>query len=279
MIIECGHDAGFFSCSIAMLDQINRHLKDIVDENNKLIDDVELISTNQYKFYKPDNLVGSDIRKYFFQTNKDVVRIPGNSRKLRRLGCLIVSAGKCYRNVKNFDVAHYLTSKYFSLSDELFEMKKSMIEEYDIDVKNVCGIYYRSTDKYIECIIPKADDIISKAKDVLKVNPEIKFLVQSDSASFLKKISLEFPDDKVIIINENVKKGEFCLHRTKKISQETKFENIKQFLVIVNILADCKFLIHGTGNVNFFILLIRGNFDNCYQAFIKSKKERELLWI
>tara|TARA_Y100000389_G_scaffold140543_1_gene138412 strand:- start:7038 stop:7886 length:849 start_codon:yes stop_codon:yes gene_type:complete len=279
--IECTHNAGFFSCSIAMLDEICRQLKNLKNVRNELSDNVEFISTKQYIFYKPVQLRDKDIRDFFFRINENNIIF---NNKLKKPGCMIAESGKCFRKIKNIENAHHLTRKYFCLTNELMILKENIINEYKLDLQNICGVYYRATDKCLEVPIPSTDEYIMKAKEILINNPEIKFLVQSDSASFIMNFQKEFPADKIIIIDEYIDKGEYPLHRRSKIKDENKIKIIQHFLVIVNILSECNMIIYGCGNVSLFIALLRGELSNTYQAFIdkrnyKLTKKKIVEWV
>tara|TARA_Y100000389_G_scaffold204768_1_gene259515 strand:+ start:3098 stop:3874 length:777 start_codon:yes stop_codon:yes gene_type:complete len=254
--ISCGHNAGFFSCCNAMLDRIISYSRNKTFLENDIIFD----SKKQYKFYNP--FPDTDIRPYFFKTD-----LTYQCDSKIRCSSAIDKTKNVYEKIGNYKSFHHLVRKYFCLSDNLEKMRKDILSEYKIDVNNTCAIYYRSTDKVGEVKIPKPEKYIKKALEIKQENPNIKFLLQSDSHSFLKQFKSHFSEEDIIMIHEDVKKSERPIHRDSQISKEESFHIVQKFVVIVKILSECQHFVFDSSNVSLFCVFWRGNRDNLHQIF------------
>lgn len=85
--------------------------------------------------------------------------------------------------------------KYFTPSKLVQNKINAIAQKYEIDYDNTCALFHRGLDKVTETEICSYEDKIEKAKELLKENPNIRFLIQSDETGFIEKACETFPDN------------------------------------------------------------------------------------
>ena len=135
--------------------------------------------------------------------------------------------------------------------NHLQNINKSFYNDYILDFfdnlnyDNICVLFYRSNDKVTESSIASYEDMINKANIILKDNPDIIFLIQSDETEFIELMLSTFKNaiyfkDEIMHINKDNSKS--IVHVCTK-EENNKF--IKNFLAITIIMSRCKYLIFG----------------------------------
>lgn len=165
-----------------------------------------------------------------------------------------------YKNISPFIV------KYFSPSTNTLNIINNLEIKYKLNYDNICVLFYRSNDKITESCIASYEDMINKGKEILKNNPDIIFLIQSDETDFIElmlstfKNAIYFKDEIMHIKKDNTKS---VVH---VCSKEDNNKYIKNFLAITIIMSRCKYLIFGSsGNCSIWITLYRENANNIQQ--------------
>lgn len=82
--------------------------------------------------------------------------------------------------------------KYFTPSPHVKAITDRLEREYEIDYENTCVLFYRGNDKITETSLCSYDDIIEKAREILVVNPNTRFLIQSDETEFIEEMTRVF---------------------------------------------------------------------------------------
>ena len=248
--LNLSHDWGFFSCCSVRLHYIIQYF------NNEgiLPDDVD--STFMFEWYKINTC--RDITFEYFKHYNEYDTI-----------CFDISIDyhegyqyADYSTLKYNDIIPFMI-KYFSPSVEIENIIADIEKKYELDYNKICVLYYRGNDKNGETEICGYDEYILFARDILKKDPTICFLIQSDESEFIEEMTLIFPNS--IYCKEEIR------HMPKKMSTVDKEmkENIdifsKNYLAITIIMSKCKYIICGSGNCSIWIMLYRGNSKNVYQ--------------
>lgn len=244
------HSSGFFSCTsvrlISIIDYFNR---------NKCLP-LLIDSTKQYMFYREE---GYNIEELFF---KDFMKMENTE------GDILYTKNIEFRdyqfedyNLINFKECRPFIDKYFSPSISVSKCIDFIRIKYNIYDNNTCSVMYRGLDKITETNLPDYDVFINKAHKILKMFPDIRFLVQTDEIEFLEKFTLSIPNsfhiEEIPKINKN-NHGNIMFCKNKIIP--TLFYN-----AALHVMSKSRFIICTSGNGEFWISLFRGNADGIYQ--------------
>lgn len=252
--IKILHDAGFFSCCVARLEGAikfyNQHgYFPIID------------SSQQWKQYK--DLGNEDVTSRFFRDREDIssdlekiVLTKNTSDKLTDYQCI---------NYSNFNYEHVsiLVNKYFTPSQEIDDIYKSLIEKYKIDTDNTLAVCYRGNDKRTETNIPKYEEVYDKVEQVLSGLQKPQLLVQSDEIEFCNFMVEKYPNAIVIEETRKINKRDTAVQFTIEIGK--RVETAQIFLAVMQIMSKCKAVVLNSGNVGMWICLFRGNSHNVHQ--------------
>lgn len=156
--------------------------------------------------------------------------------------------------------------KYFSPSKSILKIIEDIEKKYNIDYNNICVLFYRGNDKNRETLICNYDEYLIYANKILDINPNILFLIQSDETEFIKFISERFPNNS-FYFNDEIRHISKCDSTVDIIMRDKNSIFSKYYLAITIIMSRCKYIICGTGNCSFWIILYRGNSNNVYQNF------------
>jgi len=252
-IVIKNHNGGFFSnCSI-ILDSII----DYFNKNNKLPTNVD--TRGALKLYKPNDKINQDIYNEYFNNDCDntisyetpVIYIHSlqfyNYKKLN------------YNNITPF------IRKYFSPSIEIQDVILKLENKYNItnNYENICVLFYRGNDKNTETNIPPYTNVFIKANEILSLNPNVKFLIQSDETEFINYFNDVFPTS--ICFFDEIRHVSKCNSSVDIIMKDKNYEFSKYYLAITIIMSKCKYIVCTTGNCSIWIMLFRGNANNIFQ--------------
>jgi len=256
-VLTVTHNSGFFSCCCVRLLSI----VDYFNKNKKLPDKVD--SSQQFIRYKTDKSV--DYTPLFFKTldtnilyDSDVI-ILNEKRELQFSNY----------NLINFEKLLPLFKKYFTIGDDVESTVDILKTKYDLNYNNTCAVLYRGNDKNRETKMAPYSVYIEKAKQIKKLNPNIKFLVQTDETQFLKEFLKHFPDSLNFKETPTIEKSALSVHAVIPTNQR-KNAAINFLAAIINV-SRCEYIITHTGNCSLFAVLFRGNKTNVYQYFTESQ--------
>jgi len=218
---------------------------------------------NHDNYLKSDN----DIYNIFFKINKElkiedyiIVNLKGEN---------IINDEQFinYKNI-NYRLQIPFIKKYFEPSDEIkniiYNIEKNYINKYNYE--NICVLFYRGNDKNRETNICSYEDIILKAKEIMKLNPNIIFLLQSDELEFIKKLSIEFSNS--FYFDENLSKPinkDLLTNNVNILPKFERFEYGKKYIAITQVMSKCKYVVCTSGNCSIWIAYYRGNANNIFQ--------------
>lgn len=248
-IVRTTHNAGFFSnCSIRL-----ENIVKFINSNNCLPEVVD--SSKSYSLYK--NKGDGDITFNYFEQydNKedfDVSHIASHGHN---------DQFKQYTTI-NYAVLP-LINKYFSPAKNILDIIETMETKYEIDYENICVLFYRGNDKYMETRLCEYDEYIRYADEVLKKNPKTQFLIQTDETEFLEFIQDKYPNS--FYFKDEIRHMKKCKSTVDKVMRDKNSEFSKYYLAITIIMSKCKYIVCGSGNCSIWIIYYRGHAQNVYQ--------------
>lgn len=249
--LTIAHNAGFFSCCMVRLCEI----VDFLNRNKNLPDVVD--SSQQFSWYKEDD--SKDITfEYFDNYNNYTIR-PEIKTRFHWTQQYTNYSTISYKDIQP------IFFKYFSPSHEVKTMIKTIEDKYALDYKNLCVLFYRGNDKNRETLICSYDQYIPFAKKVKELNPNTRFLIQSDETEFIEQMLETFPDNSFYMKDEirHMHKSDTTVDYTTPKNKLLYFS--KLYLAITIIMSRCERVICGSGNCSLAIMLYRGNSNNVYQ--------------
>lgn len=241
---------GFFSCCSSRLDYLIQFLK----KNNNYADYID--SSNQFNVYKDTN--DKDISSLFFDSTQTVL----NENDLN-FDNISFGHSNQYIDYNKLDYKHLniLLKKYFKPSFEIDTLGRAIADKYNIDYANTLGVFYRGNDKVTETRIAPYNLFIDKIDYVLKNNPTLKILIQTDEQEFLDTALYKFNNAFFIKEIPVIKKQTHqVIHNLIKDGYKKTFA--KYFFATSLILSKCKFLITHSGNCGMWVSFYRDYYNN-----------------
>jgi len=252
-MIKITHNAGFFSCCSVKLDKIvyfinlNKRLPDIVD------------SSQQFELYKNDKNKDKDITFDYFENYNNITDVniiyPINYKETHQ-----------FKNYNDLDYTCItpLIKKYFSLSVEINKIVNNIKKKYNLIYENICVLFYRGNDKNTETQKCGYNEYLNYATQLLKENPKIVFLIQSDETEFIEFMTNKFPNNSFYFKDE-IRHMVKCNSTVDIKMRDLNYEFSKKYLGITVIMSKCKYIICGSGNCDQWIMFYRGNNKNVIQ--------------
>lgn len=115
-------------------------------------------------------------------------------------------------------------------------------------------MFYRGNDKITETKLPDYESYVNYANEILKKNPTILFLIQTDETEFIE-----------YIMTHETRHMKKCNSTVDILFKEKNVDFSKYYLAITIIMSKCKYIVCGSGNCSIWIMLYRGNNNNVYQ--------------
>ena len=253
-ITKINHNAGFFSCCSVRLGSIVHYFND-KKQLPKYVD-----SSAQFRWYKELNTdVTFQYFKHYNEMDNDIIYADGvDYHDTKQYGF--------YKDLE-FEKNNPFIEKYFTPSKTVQSKIDAISQKYGIDFNNTCALFHRGLDKVTETEICSYDDKIEKAKELLKENPTIRFLIQSDETGFIEKARQTFPDNSFYCKDEI-----FHMEHDAKTLVDHKYrenpeDRAQNFLAVMMIMSKCKHIIISSGNCDIWTILFRGNAKNVTQFF------------
>jgi len=169
-------------------------------------------------------------------------------------------------NKIEFEKVNLYIKNYFTPVKLVKTKMDELIKKYSIDFDNTLVIYYRGTDKWTE--VPPLDIslFIKEAKKILKKEPMLKVLVQTDDYFAQEECKKEFGKKAIVLDDLPATKEKKAIHllTTKERGSLNKEFNLT-FLAVVLLMSKCKYVINSLGNVSLWTVFFRGNVNNIVQ--------------
>ena len=247
------HWSGFFSCCCGRLAQII----DYCLIHKKMPE--QIINNKILTWYNPKK--NNDIVPDFFTSNNEI----NINYEIIFNWCFAGAQYMNYTDLPLIDMYPYV-QKFFAPSEKIRIIKTSLIEKYSINLNNSCALFLRGNDKAKECKIPAYDEYITHANTIIQSNPGVKFIIQSDETEFIDMMKNKFSNN--IIFYEEIRAISKNIKRTVDNHGQTPESNYKyalNFLAIVLIMAESKYVVCNSGNISLWIALFRGNLTDFIQ--------------
>ncbi len=250
MSVICTHNAGFFSCCSVKLSNI----VDFINANSVLPYLVD--SSNQFRWYKKND---EDITYEYFEHYDNITDMNIKNP---------IDYHWCHQ-FNNYSLLAYntivpLITKYFSPSTHINDIIQTLNQKYNLNYDNICVLFYRGNDKITETQLCSYNDYLIYANLIMKNNPNIVFLIQSDETEFIDFMSQQFPNNSFYFKDE-IRHMNKCKNTVDRVMKDKNYEFSKYYLAITIIMSKCKYIVCGSGNCSIWILLYRGNADGVYQ--------------
>ena len=251
MSVVSTHNAGFFSCCSVKLNNI----VDFINKYKKIPDKVD--SSLQFDWYKKSNKedITFDYFKHYDDINNISINYPINYKHEYQF--------TNYSNL-DYDKITPIVKKYFSPSENILTIIRNIEKKYNINYENICVLFYRGNDKITETNLCSYNEYLIYANLVIKNNPNIIFLIQSDETEFIEFMKNKFPNNSIYFKDE-IRHMNKCNNTVDIIMKEKNYEFSKKYLAITIIMSKCKYIIFGSGNCSIWIMIYRGNNKNIYQ--------------
>lgn len=251
MSIIVKHNAGFFSCCSVKLDKIIEY----INLHSKLPENIDC--SNLFIWYKKKG-EKRDITYDYFEHYGNIEQDIKPKIDYKQ--------NKQFSNYKYLDYTNItpVIKKYFSPSKNILQIINNMEQKYKLDYNNLCVLFYRGNDKKRETKLCKYDEYLKYANSILKENPDIKFLIQSDETEFITFITSRFPNNSFYFKDE-IRHVNKCNSTVDKIMRNKNNEFSKYYLAITIIMSKCKYIICGSGNCSIWIMLYREHNENVFQ--------------
>jgi hypothetical protein len=253
MSIKIIHNAGFFSCCSVKLSMII----DYINLNKKFPCNVD--SSEQFEWYKPDTTL--DITEDYFLHYNDVenIYLDPSVNIDYHWGYQFIN----YSDLNYGNIIHII-KKYFSPSNNITDIIKNIESKYNLQYDNICVLFYRGNDKNTETKICGYEEYINYGNQILKENPNIIFLIQSDETEFIELCLNTYPNNSFYFKDEtrHMKK---CNSTVDIVMKDKNYIYSKYYLAITIIMSKCKYIICGSGNCSIWIMFYRENAKNVYQ--------------
>jgi hypothetical protein len=251
MSVVSTHNAGFFSCCSVKLNNI----VDFINKYKKIPDEVD--SSHQFNWYKKSNNedITFDYFKHYDYINNISINYPINYKHEDQ-----------FTNYSNLDYDKIIpiVKKYFSPSNHILIIIRNIEQKYNINYDNTCVLFYRGNDKITETNLCSYNEYLIYANLVIKNNPNIIFLIQSDETEFIEFMKNKFPNNSIYFKDE-IRHMSKCNNTVDIVMKAQNYEFSKYYLGITIIMSRCKYIICGSGNCSIWIMLYRGNNKNVYQ--------------
>lgn len=252
MSVICTHNAGFFSCCSVKLNDIIKYIN-INSKNPNYVD-----SSHQYHWYKNINN-DNDITYEYFEhyENTDIYTYTEN---------IVYNEYYQFTNYSELDYKNIIpvVKKYFSPSKNILNIIEKIEKKYELNYDNICVLFYRGNDKITETKLCNYEEYLEYANLIIKKNPDILFLIQSDETEFINFMREKFPKNSFYFKDE-IRHMPKCCSTVDIVMKDKNYEFSKFYLAITIIMSKCKYVICGSGNCSIWIMFYRGNNNNVYQ--------------
>lgn len=250
MSVISTHNAGFFSCCSLKLNDIVNY----INSNSKIPDYVD--SSAQFKWYKNDKIdITYDYFEHFDNVKDVIINYPIN-----------YDQNDQYLNYKMLDYNNIVPviKKYFSPSKQIENIIENIKQKYNLVYDNICVLFYRGNDKNSETSICNYAEYLIYANLIMKKNPNVLFLIQSDETEFINFMSEKFPNNSFYFKDE-IRHINKCNSTVDILMKDLNYDFSKYYLAITILMSKCKYIICGSGNCSVWIMLYRENNNNVYQ--------------
>nr|WP_246503981.1 discoidin domain-containing protein [Plastoroseomonas arctica] len=160
----------------------------------------------------------------------------------------------------------YFVSRYFSPSGSVTALQQHWATKYGIDIGKAVVVCYRGTDKVTEIKPASFDDYADQIGRIAN-NVTSDIVVQTDQRQFLEFVSERFPGRVKFIDDIPMTTGTTVIHNldlTDEFGLTRRDFGLRLF-AMVSWLSQARALLTSSGNVGFWLALLRGHARDVYQ--------------
>jgi len=259
--------SGFFSCCGSLLELILNY--------NKMTGEIPLFVDNSFSFrnFKTIKKEKEDIFFDFFDEPR--VR-KAKVGKIKNKITKEISEFKKFEKIE-FEQINFLIKTFFEPNEEIKKIKKEIEDKFNINPKNTCSVLYRGNDKITEMEGTKKSWYLKEIKKINKKEKGLDFFIQTDDSSFLqyaesfisKEINYKTAGEYIRLFKDK-NHSVNTFFGTNDKSRNENYKYAKNFLAIMMIIAESKYIICNSGNVGLWACLFRGNAKNVVQKLPKK---------
>lgn len=241
------HSAGFFSNCTILLETIMQ-----LAARGIAVDRID--ATSSFLFFKDDPL-DSEYFHEFFDVRPDEI-----DANVRHDSFAWPEVHGCYKTMDYGKFRRFVRS-YFSPSADILGHAGVLAEKYGIDPDNTLCIWYRGTDKKVELAPVEVDHYVKAADSILRDNPNLRVVVQTDQQQVLEYLTGYYKDRCVYFPELPATQNDVGFHHEDIPGKYaiTRKQFSKWLLAAVILLSKSKHLVSHTGNVGFWLALYRDN--------------------
>ncbi|MGP8069928.1 MAG: hypothetical protein ACLP5V_08565 [Candidatus Bathyarchaeia archaeon] len=165
-----------------------------------------------------------------------------------------------------FNKLNPYVQNYFVPSNAIRKKQEELVSKYNIDYEKTVALWYRGTDKWIELSpIPPRYHILETAR-LLATDDDLRVLVQTDQEQIRDECMMHFGKRGFYFDELPVTSSLTGVHHIPAESRGmSNFQFGINLLAVVNIIARCRYIVSGTGNLAFWACLYRGSAKNTAQ--------------
>lgn len=252
-MLRVTHSSGFFSCCAVRLDTVIGYW----NQTKKL--PIGIDSKGQFLLYKPEG-VYRDISVDYFQKPP----APAAAQIAHR-SVIPYNFRYQFNPYSSFvdDRLRQFVGLYFKPTPMITRLQETIRSKYSIDYENTCVLFYRGNDKQREILLPDYSPFFSKAKELLKERPGLRFLLQSDETEFLEEGAAALPN--TVCLTDYIRHIPRSNTSVDLLDTSNNYDFSKKFLAITLLMSNCAYVLCNSGNCSMWIALYRSSFDGFYQ--------------
>lgn len=250
------HVSGFFSCCSIRLEGIINYFNDHSYQLPKRVD-----SREQWNWYRPPSFPSEQDMafEYFVQYDDVHDNFPTHTVSYHHDHQFVD-----YR-ILSYDDLRPFIRKYFSLSPTVQSLAVGIASKYALQPDVTCVLFYRGNDKCRETSLCAYADMFEQADALLQQHPACKFLIQSDETEFLQQSVHRYGERAVVFWDEirHMPRNPGTTVDACPPQYNTPYS--KNFLAIVYLMAQCRWIVCTSGNCSVFTMYYRGCATNVRQ--------------
>ena len=250
MSLVLSHEAGFFSCCSIRL----WHILQYVKETQQLPTHID--STRLFTWYKKP----SDNRDITFDyfVHHDIMPPVSTDPVAYHWD----DQYEPYPSLP-YQALCPMVQKYFTPNRAIDTLLHEMECKYRIQYSMTCVLFYRGNDKNRETTICGYEEYINRANDIQKLQPNVRFLIQSDETEFIDFFTQLYPNS--LVLRDEIRHIPKCNSTVDNYNRHLNYDFSKQFLAITLLMSKCKYIVCGSGNCSIWIMFYRGHANNVCQ--------------
>lgn len=167
--------------------------------------------------------------------------------------------GKEFVNKNNFFV------EFFKSTESQTKLMNNFIQQYDIQLEDTLGVYYRKTDKISEIHHMPDEEYLQTVKDIKNKLKVKRLWLLTDQQQIKDMFVSKFKNECFFVKELPFNSNNVSTHHSMT-SGGSKLDYIKNFDAVLKTISKCKYLINHTGNSACAIAMFRGSVENTWQV-------------